>query len=177
MDFYFWGLLLIEFSAHLNVHAVCFETHTFIHTQTYTHTHTHKWPRRNEQCKSFPIDSCFSLCRCLHWGYFTKLSLSPAFFNEMEIITVGEKPSTHCCQSESGLVCLDTFMTYFRLEETSTFTFSYWSELSHLYTVSKKLGIHAKDWLVTENTNPYIVCVVLPVKLLLCVRSCDSDSL
>lgn len=60
-------LLLIGFSTHSNAHTVCFEMNIQRHCIVSL-----TWPMRNEQSKSFPIDFCFSLFWCRHWGVFHK---------------------------------------------------------------------------------------------------------
>lgn len=50
----------------------------------------------------FPLISAFHYAGADTGGYFTKHSLSPVFFYEMEIITVGEKPSIRHCRSQSN---------------------------------------------------------------------------
>lgn len=78
---------------------VCFEMDTHAprqHVHSHKHSHNH-W--EVNRVSPFPLISTFHYAGVGIGGYFTKHSLSPAFFYEMEIITVGEKPSTRHCQS------------------------------------------------------------------------------
>lgn len=62
------------------------------------HTHSHGQWEMNRVSR-FPLISAFHYAGEGIGGYFTKRSLSPVFFYEMEIKTVGEKCSTCRCQS------------------------------------------------------------------------------
>lgn len=72
-------LLLIGISAHWNACTICL-------AHTYTHTALERW---TEQV--LPLISAFHYAGASTGGYFAKHSLSPAFFYEMKITTMGEK--------------------------------------------------------------------------------------
>lgn len=92
-------LLLIGFSTHSNAHTVCFEMN--IHRHCIFHSRG-QWEMN--RVSPFPLISAFHYAGADTGGYFTKHSLSPVFFYEMEIITVGEKPSIRHCRSQSNYV-------------------------------------------------------------------------